>query len=98
MQTATILQSTTPDDLKALISQAISEQLDKLPAPPSVETKYLSRKEVCKELHITLPTLNYYTKSGIIKGFKFGRRILYKQPDITEALKQIQSIKYRRGQ
>ena len=98
MQTATILQSITPEDLKALISQAISEQLDKLPAPPSLPTKYLSRKEVCKELHITLPTLNYYTKSGIIKGYKFGRRILYKQTDITDALKQIQSIKYRRGQ
>jgi hypothetical protein len=98
MQTSTILENLSANDLKELISQAFSEHIEKIITPPTSEPGYLSRKEVCKELRITFPTLNYYTKSGIIKGFRLGRRILYRQSDIAESLKQISERKYRRGQ
>jgi excisionase family DNA binding protein len=98
MQTSTILQNLSADDLKVLISQAFSEQLEKISPPQPAEPGYLSRKEVCKELKITYPTLSYYTKTGIIKGFRLGRRILYRKSDIDDSLKLIREIKYKRGQ
>lgn len=48
-----------------------------------------TREETAKRLSISLPTLNEYTKRGIIIGNRLGRRVLYKQSDIEAALKAI---------
>lgn len=97
MQTATIIHNLNADDLKSFIDQAISDHWVKnTPAPP-VKVEYHSRKETAKILHVSLPTLDKYTEEGKIKGSRFGRRILYSLDDITNSLKQIQNVKYRRG-
>jgi hypothetical protein len=57
-----------------------------------VDLKYLSREEVCTILKVSMPTLNTYTKKGIIKG----TRMLYLEADIKEAIKDATSYKYRR--
>jgi excisionase family DNA binding protein len=64
--------------------------------PKKEELKYLSREEVCTILKITLPTLNTYTKKGIIKGSRIGTRVLYRNEDIQEALTDASGLKYRR--
>jgi len=61
-----------------------------------VDLKYLSREEVCTILRISMPTLNVYTKKGIIKGSKIGNRMLYLEADVKEAIKDATSLKYRR--
>ena len=97
MQTATIIHNLNADDLKNFIKQALSEHLVKnTPAPP-FKVEYSSRKEAAKILHVSLPTLDKYTEAGLIKGSRFGRRVLYSLDDITNSLKQIQNVKYRRG-
>jgi hypothetical protein len=58
--------------------------------------KYLSREEVCTIVKISMPTLNTYTKKGIIKGSKIGNRMLYLESDIKDAIKDATSFKYRR--
>lgn len=52
---------------------------------------YYTRKETAKRLKISLPTLNEYTKQGIIVGNRLGRRVLYRQSDIESALKAIRT-------
>lgn len=61
-----------------------------------VDLKYLSREEVCTILKVSLPTLNTYTKRGIIKGSKIGTRMLYLEADIKSAIQDATSIKYKR--
>jgi hypothetical protein len=60
------------------------------------DLKYLSREEVCTILKISMPTLNTYTKKGMIKGRKIGTRMLYLESDIKSALQDATSIKYKR--
>jgi len=60
-------------------------------------TKYLTRKEVAELLSISLPTLNEYTKTGKLKGFRIGGRVLYCANEIQNSLTEIEALKYRRG-
>jgi hypothetical protein len=57
------------------------------------EEGYRTRHETADMLNISLPTLNIYTKRGILTGYRIGKRVLYKQSEIESALTQ---IKYRR--
>jgi excisionase family DNA binding protein len=48
-----------------------------------------SRKEACKILQISLPTLHKYIRLGIVKGHRVGNRVLITDVDINNALKDI---------
>ena len=79
----------------AELATAIAEKL-----APLFETKskdehlqpqlqsYLTRKETAKLLNVSLPTLNEYSKSGKIKAYRVGVRVLYKQSEIESSLVQ----------
>ncbi|HOB83104.1 MAG TPA: helix-turn-helix domain-containing protein [Bacteroidales bacterium] len=58
---------------------------------------YLSRQEAANLLKISLPTLNEYTRTGIIKGSRVGSRVLYLEEDIINAVKEIPVLKYKRS-
>lgn len=55
-------------------------------SPPVIQPVYLSRKETCKFLQITYPTLHKYTKKKILKPYYFGRSVKYLQHEIIAAL------------
>jgi excisionase family DNA binding protein len=74
----------------------INEELQLL-LPKKGDPKYLTRKEVCAFLKISLPILCNYTKAGRIKGFRIGTRVLYKLEDIEQGMKSIEISRYRRG-
>lgn len=46
----------------------------------------LTRKQVADYLHISLTTLDKYTRLEIIKGHKMGKRVLYKKSEINSSL------------
>ena len=54
------------------------------------ELRLYSRNEAAELLHMTLPTLYSYSNKGIIKMSKIGRRCLYTEEAIREALLEIQ--------
>lgn len=95
-----ILSPISLADLKTAISNIIDEKIKPfLPATvldPENNEIYLSRKEVSKQLKISLPTLNNLTKQGAITGYRIGKRVLYKKSDINSALHLIDSNKYKR--
>jgi len=56
---------------------------------PAPQEKYLTRKETAALLNISLPTLGEYAKRNLIKSYRFGVRVLFKQSDISAALTKI---------
>jgi len=85
------------DELIAMIREASKEELHvylKQHGKDSDSNKLLSRKEVAELLRISLPTLNNYKNSGILKFHRIGNRVLFKRGEVMEALQL--PIKYRR--
>lgn len=50
--------------------------------------QYLTRKDVKDQFHISYPTILKYEREGKFKGYRLGRRILYKKQQIEEALEE----------
>ena len=62
----------------------MAQQPKQEPLPPA--EKYLTRKETAEKLNVSLPTLGEYTKRNLIKGYRFGVRVLYKQSEVETSL------------
>jgi excisionase family DNA binding protein len=58
-------------------------------APPQPENEFLNRDEVCKLLSINKTSLWKHTKSGRLKSYGIGNRVLYKRSEVIEAVKPI---------
>lgn len=59
------------------------------PAKDDDLDRYLTRAEVAQKCHITLQTVNQWTKSGRLRGYRIGRRVLFKAQEIDLAIKKI---------
>jgi len=92
---STLIQNVSADELTDALRSIIREELSILNTKEPKQ-KFLSRNEVATLLKISLPTLNQYTRTGIIKGCRVGSRVLYDEAQIREAVKDIPTLKYRR--
>jgi excisionase family DNA binding protein len=70
------------ETLKAVVIQALNEFQ---PIPDPVPPLY-SRRETCKRLRVSMPTLEKYIREGLIKASKLGNRILISGEAIDNAL------------
>ncbi len=50
------------------------------------ESDLINRDEVCKILHFNKTTLLKHTKSGRLKSYAIGNRVLYKKSEVLEAV------------
>ena len=77
-------------EIKELISEAVRNEFNELKSmlnlPSPKIDKYLTRKEAASNLKITLPTLRVWTKSGKLKAYQIGRRVLYRAEQVDQAL------------
>lgn len=48
--------------------------------------KFLTRSEVARLLKITLPTLHDWTKKGLLKAYRIGNRIRYKEVEVMATI------------
>ena len=85
-----LLYNLTEESFPELIQSAVRPMIEKL-APKTEEIKYLSREEVCELLHISKPTLGSYINKGMLKGKKIGRRVLFDESDVKQALQEMPS-------
>ena len=72
-----ILQGINTDDLKKLFREVLEENYNQN-SRPKEEVKsqvYLNRFEVAELLKISLPTLNNWSKSGIVQSYRIGNWI-----------------------
>lgn len=86
------------DELATALSEKFRADLQKICiSEPKIQTELITRKETAKILGVSLPTLNDWTKHGLIIGYRIATRVRYKKDEILNAATQIQTIKYRRG-
>jgi excisionase family DNA binding protein len=94
-----ILHSTSLKDFRDIIGSIVEEKLKQFkpvePQQTHADSEYLTRRDVCALLKISLSTLHYYTKDGTIKGYRIGGRILYKTDEVNDAVQEIQLHKYK---
>lgn len=94
-----IFHTTTKSEFKSLISETVREELNAiLDSSKKDENRLLTRKDVAKILGISFPTLNTWTKTGIIKALRINgtTAVRYRQKDVDDVLKNIEGIKYSR--
>ncbi len=91
-----ILQGISVDQLlfkiDAAIEKKLNEKLEHIKVTPPV--KYLTRREVADQLHISLPTLHNWTKMGWLKSYRIGSRILFRSDELESSL-QKRNFSYR---
>jgi excisionase family DNA binding protein len=67
--------------LKPLLQQSVAE--------PQTNSDLLTRDEVCKMLNFNKTSLWKHTRSGRLKSYGIGNRVLYKRTEVIEAVKPI---------
>jgi len=86
------------DELTAVISKTVRDEVERLTQsltpPPS--TEFITRKETAQKIGVSLVTLNEWTKTGIVTGYRIGTRVRYKRHEIENSLREVHSLKYKR--
>lgn len=88
-----LIQGATMSDLESMISRILDKKLANIiESTPKVEDFpkdiLYKRKDAAIRLQISLPTLDAWTRAGIINGRRIGTRIYYTEKDINNALKK----------
>lgn len=100
MQNSIILQNIDLQQLETMISNAVNKGIalvNSQATPTENPNELLTRKEVCKLLQITLPTLHEWTKEGVVTGYHINTRVRYKKSEILDTLQKVSQIKYKRA-
>lgn len=87
----------TTDDLSQIIKNSVSQVLAETgrPQPQTAEQpEFYTRKQTAEKLHISLGTLDTYTRLGILNAVKIGSRVLYSSTQLNDTLtEKISQIK-----
>lgn len=95
-QNIIVIQNVSLSDIEALISKVIDEKIKSINiSPANVASELLTRQETAKLLKISLPTLDSWTNTGLIKAKRIGTRVRYVYADVEAAIKDIHNIKYQ---
>ncbi len=85
------IENISVDELKTIITESVKEQLKVVEKTKEASPEYGTRAQVKDRLHVSYPTLNELTKTGKLKGYKIGGRVLYKWNEVEEALTAIET-------
>lgn len=86
----------TEEQLRQVVAEAVKTELKAelstfSPAPTIQPQKeeLITRKEAASFLGVTLPTLNEWTKTGTVKGYRINSRIRYKRSELEQSLTEV---------
>lgn len=89
MENTFVIRNTTPEDFCDKIIARLKEEL-KIPATSArEEPRYLTRQETADLLKISLQTLHQYTKTGRLRAYRVGSRVLYKMEELENGMNAI---------
>jgi excisionase family DNA binding protein len=91
-----IFSTYSDSELSTIISNAVESTISRLLKSQQKDPELLTRMQVTQILGISLPTLDEYTKIGLIPAFRIGTRIRYKKEDVYNALNDLSKIKHQR--
>lgn len=97
MENSILIRNLKVEELQDIIRSIVKEEIQQAATVRRKETTYMTRKEAATFLRVSLPTINNYTKAGIIKGFRVGYRVLYKLEDLEMNLNAIVTSRYSHG-
>lgn len=91
-----------------LLPAAVEEIIDRLDSvekllmnmqqqPEPQPAGYLTRAQVCQRLHITLPTVHSWMKSGKLQPYHIGGRTLFKEAEVLQAVKPVNYDPKKKG-
>lgn len=80
------LDITTLAEKLDTLANVLTEKEAKAETSADQPEKFLTRIEVAKLLKITLPTLHDWTKKGLLKAYRIGNRIRYKETEVIETI------------
>lgn len=85
-----LLSPITIDELATVIQMTVKSEYDKIfnSQTPATENEFISRKETSTILGVSLPTLNEYSKRGLLPSYRIGSRIRYKKEEVVQSLNQ----------
>lgn len=87
---AVTITQITPPELEALIKNAVAKVLATHNPPSELQPAgYITRAQVCKALHITLPTVHAWMKEGKLKAYHIGGRTLFKESEVMASVKPV---------
>jgi excisionase family DNA binding protein len=84
------------EEFKTIVQNEVQKIISGLTTTPEPAPELITRKETIDILGISYPTLNEWTKTGIIPAQRIGTRVRYKRTDVYASLKNIETIKYQR--
>lgn len=80
------------------IQGAVKTEIEKLNlSKPETPTEYITRKDTAGILGISLPTLNDWSKRGVIPSYRIASRVRYKRAEVMNSLTKVHSLKYGRA-
>lgn len=85
------------DSFRTIVQTEVQKIVSNLTTPPEPAPDLITRKETKSILGISYPTLNEWTKNGIIPAHRIGTRIRYNRAEIYASLKNVETLKYRRA-
>jgi hypothetical protein len=92
MQNLRLIQI-TPEDLKTEINDAVSSSFKNLLQRDSLfnndDKNFITRKDVKKMLHVCDSTITNWCKSGRLKKYCIGGKVLFLKDEVTNSLIQI---------
>lgn len=101
MQTEILLQGISFADLQDAIQTIVSNEVQRavvtLTPPIDNTPELLTRKQTAKFYGISLPTLNEWTKNGIIPAKRIGGSVRYEKEVVINSLNDMKTLKYRRA-
>ena len=97
MKNPTSIEIVTSEHLREIVREVIVEEVPKLISQKTSGEKYYTRKEAAKRARITMPTLDKYIQEGKIKAHRLGRRVLFSDEDINQAIEEMPFMKYKRS-
>lgn len=96
--TQTLFTQISKEELMTAIQGAVKNEIEKLNlSKPETITEYITRKDTAGILGISLPTLNDWSKRGIIPSYRIASRVRYKRAEVLNSLQKVHSLKYGRA-
>lgn len=87
------------DMIKEIVSKEFRDmQLQEYQEPKKNESVFdnlLTRKQAAKLLGVSLPTLNEWTKTGKLKGYKLNTRVRYQLKDLNSFLLNPKGVNHK---
>ena len=90
MDNSVMITNVTPDELTEKIRTILREELGRANTlSPDDSSRYLTRRQVADKLDLSLPTVDKYSVLGILKGYRIGTRVLFREREVDDAVTQM---------